>query len=61
MVPCNLRWSYSNLDPLELIFPYEVRFPEDKALLTWESFTGYTDKVKLVLPHPAHVETPSSV
>lgn len=48
MVPCNLRWSYSNLDPLELVFPYAVRFPEDKALLTWESFTGYMDKVKLV-------------
>lgn len=48
MVRCNLRWSYSNLDPLELTFPYAVRFPEDKALLTWESFTGYMDKAKLV-------------
>jgi len=48
MVRCNLRWSYSNADPLELTFPYAVRFPEDKALLTWESFTGYIDKVKLL-------------
>lgn len=48
MVHCNIRWSYSNLDPLELTFPYAIRFPEDKALMTWESFTGYIDKVKLV-------------
>lgn len=48
MVHCNLRWSYSNLDPLELTFPYALRFPEDKALLTWENFTSYVDKVKLV-------------
>lgn len=48
MIRCNLRWSYNNLDPLELTFPYAVRFPDDKALLTWESFTGYIDKVKLV-------------
>lgn len=48
IVHCNLRWSYSNSDPLELTFPYAARFPGDKALLTWESFTGYMDKVKLV-------------